>query len=522
MTSKINSSKNPESRQIILAGLVLFLCVFSFYAYCSFDLGFIYDDREQILAESPIINLEEVGNIFTDSHFTNSSYYRPVSRLALKIQLVLFGQKPFYFRLLNSILAAVIALCLYLIFVKEFTNISVWLVSGCILCGLLHPVFSTSVYVITGQEALLALIFALLSMHCFSLRSFFMSGIFLYLSVLSRENAIVLPLLFTIFWFSFSKEQKKSVGLKSIIFFWGIGVLYLIQRMIILSGKSFGEGIQGIGKPILSCFYLIQTFLAPFWDLHYEPPSATWISVEHLALAFIVLGCIVFGLKKSEKNQPLLLKWGLWLVLILIPSANILKQQTAFAERHIIFATPAFVLILLVLADLLNLRKKFAAKTLILSLIFLLGAASCNRASFFKNDFVFARQWIKTNPQSGEAAGILGNLLWEKGNIIQAIKLLELSINLEPGMTSSYDNLGCLYGGLGKHKKALDYFKVALRRFPFKAEYRSNYAYCLLNLGQPLKGFINFSFINGKKSAKIDRLIAVALTASLSTCYFLP
>lgn len=225
----------------------------------------------------------------------------------------------------------------------------------------------------------------------------------------------------------------------------------------------------------MAFIYLFQTILQPEPQLVYEPAAAVWFSAfSPVPTGLAIYAFYRIGRLNGDRSQFKF--WVLWLLIMFMPTANLVRQQTPFDERHNLIILPVFAFMLLFFAGNIFRRHQKAAIAVIFILGTLLGGLSHYRAQFFKDDFTFASQWLRTDPEAGEAYAIFGRLFMEKGQDRQAIAMFEQSVRFRPNMASSYDSLGYLHSGNGRTDLAGLCFKNAVALDPTNAIYRYNLA----------------------------------------------
>ncbi len=490
MRPNLQRTKNLPSHYTWLPALILAILVFAFYAINAFSLGFIYDDREQILADDSVLNTSGLYEIFTRPHFSNNSYYRPVSRLFLKLQLTIFGKSAPAIHLANCLLAAGIAFMLFMLAGKT-TTIHPTLLFSAVLCTALHPVVSSCVYMISGQEALLATLLVITAICLYEQQKTLLACIVSFAAMLSRENAMAIPAFLTLVYFTrpeCDSSSQRKVWPWRLTSMWLTALIYLFLRNLILADSVAKNMIFQPTQPVTAYLYLLQSILIPEPELVYEPSESVWASTSTL-LAVVMASMALYRGRHSLK-QCQARYWLIWVFIMFLPTSNLLLQQTPYDERHNLIALPGFTGLLLAFSgNLFNRQRKFSLLIVFL-LALLLGSISHNRAQYFASEFNFATQWIKTDPGAGEPYAILGHLLQEKGQPEAAQKMFEQAIRFRPTMASAYDNLGSLFGNAGNHKQAALFFKQSVGLDSGNPTYRYNLAMALLNNQQYIESLI--------------------------------
>ncbi len=490
----MNSTSSADSSRHQLAFLpVIFLAVFAFYALNSHGLGFVYDDQEQILAraDTPVsINLKQT---FLNPHYSNLAYYRPLARLSLDTQISFFGKWPAGYHLYSSFLAAVLAALLFRMFTILLPGTERLILSGAVICTALHPVFSSCVFMISAQEVLLTGIFIIAATTAFFKKQPVWAALLLLAALFCRENAASLPALLALSCLcGFRKPEHPGfrILLPALLL---TGIYFWLRRQAIPTATISGIDLSG---PFTAAIYLFQTILFPEPQLVYEPATAVWFS----AFSPVPTGLAIFAfyrIGKLSSDRSLLKFWVLWLFTMFLPTANLVGQQTPFDERHNLIILPVFTFMLAFFTDNIFRRNRKAAIAGILLLASLLGGMSHYRAQFFRDDFTFASQWLKTDPEAGEAYAIFGRLFMEKGQRQQAVAMFEQSVRFRPNMASSHDSLGYLHSENGRAGLAEDCFRKAVELDPTNSIYRYNLSQNLRALNMYTESYaqINFAWL---------------------------
>ena len=108
----------PMVNKCLIAGvtpLAIGLVVGLVYWAGSFNNGFVYDDHEVIQTLSPLHSMRDVAAIFTQPHYLNYLYYRPITRLTFAWQRTIWGDNPRPYHVFNAILAGLVGIAAYLL-----------------------------------------------------------------------------------------------------------------------------------------------------------------------------------------------------------------------------------------------------------------------------------------------------------------------------------------------------------------------------------------------------------------------
>ncbi len=200
------------------SGMGMFLIVsLTFFVY-SFALPGTFktmDDEYSIVQDERIKSISNIGLIFTTSFFGIGDYYRPLVSLSYMLEYHLFGLNPFYFYLTNILLHIATSLCIFalmaLIFKEEVVRLSIALLFA------IHPIHWEAVSNIPGRAILLSAFFSINAFLFFLLSGrkkycYYLCLILFFLALLSKESALVFPLLILSYLGIVKRTLKEKSG----------------------------------------------------------------------------------------------------------------------------------------------------------------------------------------------------------------------------------------------------------------------------------------------------------------------
>jgi tetratricopeptide (TPR) repeat protein len=94
------------------------------------------------------------------------------------------------------------------------------------------------------------------------------------------------------------------------------------------------------------------------------------------------------------------------------------------------------------------------------------------------------RQAIEYNPEDAEAHSTLGYLLFEQGNITDALTYNLKAVELNPGLARAHSTLGLIYYRLGRVEEAVEENLKVLQSYPNDFISHRNLALLYQQLGQ--------------------------------------
>lgn len=438
------------------------------------------------LSSNPGWNL--IQKIITE--VTNSSvvqgYYQPVPLISLMIDCVLGGQvnNLFIFHCNNLILHVLNVVLIIVFFYLLFRN--VWLAG---LIGLLfgiHPITVESVAWIVERKTLIASFFSLLSLVFYiryaknsSIIFFWSSWIAFIFALLSKPTAVSLPLLMLLLdWWPLKRLHWKTFWEKTIFYICTIVFMFIAffsqKSTVTLPAEdiiSF-EPLSFLKIPLLlgynTIFYVSKIFWPGNQTIFYTNPRPFSIINPDL-LIYIIPFCLLFILIliSFRWTKVPLVSW-LFFIIALLPASGIIQFTfTLTADRHL-YLLP-FLGFLLFLGWILDyFWNKFFQKEfyklipiMMIYLILISGEvyATRNYLSKWNNSEGLARYFLTITPQYYRVPASLGEALYNKGKVDEAIACYKKAIDLNPDYAGGYNNLGIMYYEQNKMDEAI-YYKL--------------------------------------------------------------
>ncbi len=207
--------------------LLILLCVTIAY-FGSLKYGFSQDDWYFLLI-SDAHNLSDVANFFNPLAQSGFAFFRP---MGTQLYYFLFNQNPFFMHLFMLLIQSLSG---YLVF-RLLTELKLKSPTP-LLVALSYSVSSVhflSLYYIAATQQLLAAAFSLLSLIFFLKQNYWKSAIILILALLSKETAIVTPLIALGLMF----VAKTKLTVRQFVPYAGVFILYVVMRLATSSGTQ--------------------------------------------------------------------------------------------------------------------------------------------------------------------------------------------------------------------------------------------------------------------------------------------
>lgn len=324
----------------------LSLILLSTLAYAnSWQNGFAFDD-EYVLKENPHIRtLGSLPSLLTSSA-TQASYdmktYRPLRQAAFTLLYPIFGQNPFGYHVLNTLLhTAGVAALFALLLLIGIAALPAFAVSALFA---LHPLNTEAVANITGMTDTMFLLLYLLSLCAHIKRMSLAAYACFILSLLSKEMAITFPLV-AVMLDAYTGQLPRSFALAARRYaaYLGIAALYLALRSMALgelgSGEYYGDSFWvTIWSQCRVTLMYLKLSLVPW------PLSARYdiMLIENpldpgvIGVAALLLALLAATFRAAVGRRFPLWLFGLWwFALTIIPVLNIIPIRAAMmGERY--------------------------------------------------------------------------------------------------------------------------------------------------------------------------------------------
>jgi len=291
----------------------IFIAVFSFlFFYSQLSNYFFLDDFFFINRIRSIDSLNGVFSLFT-SPFPFGVFYKPVFLLSFLLNYKMFGTNPFGYNLTNLLLH-VSSLCLFYYLVFRITKSKRAAFFSLFVYLLNFDSYHLTVSWISARNDSLAALFMLLALNCYvTWEEYGRKGRYLFLTcllwlaaLLSKESAVVLPLLLIVY--KIVKGGGSGVRgaiadyLKILLLFAGLGCVYFVIRYYVGARMPvIGEATYtySLGKNILSNLieYIKETLiwsLVPFWLMLAYIQRIKKVTIPKESRGLIVFGVCFF------------------------------------------------------------------------------------------------------------------------------------------------------------------------------------------------------------------------------------
>lgn len=472
-----------SSKLFIIAIIAIYMVII----YPILQSGFfIWDDKEFLSNE--IITLSSCWEIFYKPQY---GLYHPVTTGYLKLNFLLHQNDPVILHIENVILHIVNGFLVYQILRRlGFTGILGFVIY------LFHPLTAEVAFWITSIKDLLFCLFAFLSILLYigflgdpsKKRSYLLSILFVILALLSKIQAIFLPLVLMALDYYY---KRKIISIRTITLVFlgliaiGLVILNLYFRILVSDLGSL-PSFDMFTKFVITSRNFTEYFVATIFPVKFSvfypfdfKNSLSVFSLSTLYLLFPIiylLGVILAWRKGNYKLALILVIYAL----SLMPVLQFFQiGESMRNDRYAYFSL--FALAFFIEYIFRTIKSPFVnwrtLKILITSYIFMLVVLLIFRVPLWSEPRKLFIHSYNEYPQSEILANTLGVLYLRENNQEMALQCLNSAIALAPDYAQAFYNRGLLFEKYKNIPNAISSFKQALSK-------NQNYTDAAFRLGQ--------------------------------------
>lgn len=455
-----------------------------------------FDDEELIYKNAYVQNIKYFPRFFSENMIAGagkiSNMYRPILMTTFAFDHIFWGNNPFGYHLTSILLHASNGILIYFLIFILFKNRLISFITS--LLFIIHPVQSEAVIYASGRTDPLYVFFSLVSIHLFlSLLKTKInitlkwcgSIIFFLWAILSKESAIIIPVLFILLYYAFDNKQKISYFrfLTVTIPFVLLSFIYVLLRLTILNfantlnfyqtGNIYSRDVTVRLLTFTSAFTeYLKVILFPKDLISARNPQIITSIVNPNVIFFVVffLSTLIISWALRKKDKIYLFAF-IWFFITIIPVSGIIPINNIIAEHYLYL--PSVMFFLLTAKIFNNLWYKFVSyhQRLILSLLITLilitlMTRTAIRTFDWRDPITFYTKSLKQSPWHIPMHNNLAMAYAEQGRSDEAIQEYQKTIQLEDVYPNLHHNLANTYKDQGKYQEAEKEYKKALDMDP--------------------------------------------------------
>lgn len=449
--------------------------------------GFVLDDVQLVENNPDIVSFSSVLRLFALPYWNvageHYGLYRPLTMASFAVNRAILGPGPFGFHLVNVLLHAGVAALAWTALRNAGTHYGTALLGSLLFATL--PIHTEVVANVAGRAELLATLFVLGSWLAHR-RERRVTAAALYLgAILSKESAILAPLLF--FADDALRAKGRSFRPGALLAGYGIAAGAMVAlRALALGAHQGAAAAIPLDNPAAAAGVWPRVATAAWVQLRYAVLSvAPWRLVSDYSFDAIpvarsfgdpraLLGAgflaalataLGWGWKSS---RPVALAAIIWLVFSM-PSSNLFfPTGTIMAERLAYLPSLGICLTAghLGAASARGKRARIAVVTLAALIVVGFSIRTAVRIPDWKSNLTLATADVATSPRSAKLQAGAGMFLAEAGQNHEAEAHLRRAIAIYPDYAQMHYNLAVLLARRGARDEAVEHLRRAIELAP--------------------------------------------------------
>jgi tetratricopeptide (TPR) repeat protein len=330
-------------------------------------------------------------------------------------------------------------------------------------------------------------------------------GVSFLLALLSKEQAMTLPALATVYEHFYREDRSETSASQKLARYgllWLVGAAYILFRICFLGGLVPEEKLQRLTpcQTVLSALALVGQYvgnllwpvrLCAFYVFH---PSTSLFDLRVLAglAALLALATLFLVCWRSREPNVRFASFGIvWFFATLAPVLNAHWVGTnVFNERYLYL--PSVGVAWLVGLGVSKLWSHAASRpaqrrALVLAGVTvgaLFAARIVIRNREWNNDLVLYTRTLELSPESKIIANDLGGVYWHSGDLDKAEGVWRSVLSRNPNNPDVLNNLGLLASKRHQYAEAVGFFQRAVELKPKLADPHLNLGETYMKMGQ--------------------------------------
>ncbi|MBX7139705.1 MAG: tetratricopeptide repeat protein [Chitinophagales bacterium] len=444
------------------------------YQLTQYDDAFFTESSAKWLKQSGNISDAFTQGVFSDPASKSDSYYRPMLLLTFYFDEWIGGSSLKAFHITNIIIHLLNVLLVLLLFRKlKFSSpVSFWMA----MFFAIHPALQQAVSWIPGRNDSLMTLFALCSIVSlleYRTRAglgFLAAHIVSFaLALLTKETAVLLPLLFVIIWLLPANSSQTNSIYRIFIPSWVIliAAFFVLRKSVLGStvGLPFAYTVQNFLENVPALLLYAGKMLLPF-NLSTLPTLKDDTLIFGILTVIMTIAAVWFT---KNKTRLLLLLACTWWVVFLLPAILRISvnYESVFPEHRLYFPLIGF---LLLWAQTDAVKKGITAPGIsfitIPIIVVLFSIFTFIHRPEYMNEEKYWTSAVTHSPGSSFARRALGNYYVSKGLFPDAQLQYATALMLNPELPEVRNNLGRLALNRAEFEIAEKYFRQEIARYP--------------------------------------------------------
>jgi tetratricopeptide (TPR) repeat protein len=442
--------------------------------------GFALDDVPLVRDNERIDSLSKIPRLLTSPYWPeeggSSGLFSPVTMISYALNRAFGGGSPFWYHTGNLLLHALASLLAWYCACRAGLERGAALLAAALFA--VHPLHTEAVANIAGRAELLAAVFVLAAWILHRGEGWnAAAGACYLLALLSKENAVLAPLLFLL------DDRLRNVRRGRAYIAYGVALAVALPlRIVALGGLRGAESVAFIDNP--PAFYGAAVRLATaawvqleygllfLWparlssDYSYDAIPVVQSALDPRLWAGLLWLAALAALAVAGymRSRTVALGAAVW-ILFMIPASNLFfPSGTLMAERLCYLPSLGGCLLAGWLARFAAVRwRRFAPVVIAVSLVLL--AASSLRTAWrnpvWKDNATLALHDTRVMPRSAKLHAGAGIALHDRGDVVEAEAAYRRALEIYPDYAQMHYNLGTLLQQQSRNGEAVEHLITA-------------------------------------------------------------
>jgi tetratricopeptide (TPR) repeat protein len=458
--------------------------------------GWVFDDHVLVERNADLQQRDVWVHSFGRDYYAsserigNSGYYRPIPVLTHAVDVRVWQDTARGSHLTNLVLHTVASLLLpAALMALGIGALAAWSTAALFA---VHPVHAESVAFVSGRVDVLATLFVLAAMACAARRGVVAAlgvGVCTTLAFLSKEIALVTPLLLVLVWRTtaqrnrwapaWPRDQIVAVVLSGLVVV-GLRLWALDSLLPTTAAQARTSGAALL--PLQSLLFSLASVYVPLRQILLEPDP------QHLSAVRLVVGLVLaivlwVGAWLRLPGRAALGRTLIAAIVSMLLVLNLLPQETRLSERFLYLAS-GFLLVPVGAWFAFAMQKGRGVHLVVIMLAVILVAwllmLSSWRGGVWRTDVSVWRQATREEPHRAAFWDRLGLAMIERQSYSEAEVALRRSVALDPRNANAQHNMGVLLQSTRRPQEAVPYYQRALQLVPDNVQSYLNLGQCLL------------------------------------------
>jgi tetratricopeptide (TPR) repeat protein len=481
-SSTLSTDTSSITTKWLHYGLITFFILICYSN--TFDNAFIYDDEIFIINNRFLREFQYFSKFFTESAgagaYNSDNFYRPIQLLLYGIAYQLFELDVRAYHTINIVLHILNSLLIYSFVNNLFPKKKAGLLTAIIFA--IHPIHTEAISYINGTAEPLFLLFSLLTIISFFKGKehyfyYFLAVFFNIIALLSKETAIVLPLVIIAADLTIRKFRFKKIPLyllfaliNSSFVYIRLSVLNFNNSPVPFSNPYNISNIYTESLKVRLCTFLssvteyLKILVYPF-DLKYDRVDVATLTSEPVEVRFAIVLLLTFILLafKSLKGDRITFFCVTWPLIFLLPVSGIVPVNGIIKEHWLYAPSVGFLLgVVIFINSYLRWIRYLAFTIIICGLLY----GTIERNKDWQSPEAFYNAILEHNPDIARVHNNLGKLYDEAGNTRYAEYHYKKAIELADYYPETRHNLGLLFFNEQRIKEGIEQLELALKIDP--------------------------------------------------------